>query len=90
MSRIAQSGLRPRFLHPENAVRLISRQNSKRAPIANRYGLRFVTDLAHEFVDRLCGASRKRLIAARAVRKICAQSEEVVSQKPRELFGPFP
>ena len=36
--------------NPENAVRLISRQTSKRAPIANRYGLRFVTDLAHEFV----------------------------------------
>ena len=45
----------------KNAVRLISRQNSKRAPIATRYGLRFVADLAHEFVDRLCGPSRKRL-----------------------------
>jgi len=59
--------------NPENAVRLISRQNSKRAPIANRNGVRFVTDLVHEFVARLCGPSRKRLIAAPAVRKICAQ-----------------
>ena len=43
-----------------------------RAPIATRYGLRFVTDLAHEFVARLCGPPRKRLIAAPAVRKSLA------------------
>ena len=43
------------------ATNLISRQNSKRAPIANRYGFKFVTDLAHEFVARSCGPSHSKL-----------------------------
>jgi hypothetical protein len=45
----------------------------KQLPIGGRCGLRFVTDLAHEFIDRSCSPSHNCLIAAPTARKICVQ-----------------